>query len=332
MHNNYTIYIKNTNTDTMKQFEKSTTEKERIVVKSTASHNVGVEQTRLTRNAIGYVIKGEKFIHNDDRFTKVEAGDIFFLGQGSHYIENTPTTSDPFEQLIFYYTPSDLQHVIASLSSVDLSINKKSESIDSQSNSNVAAATPTKITKNFFISVNAHFELGGFNHDPESERLKLTELAHLILRHEDNMIKYKLIQSLDQEMAEFERVIYNNIFADKSVEELAKECGRSLTSFKKDFKNVFGTPPHQWYLRQKLNYAKLLVSTTSESIFQIGNICTFPNTSHFIKLFKRHYGLTPTSYRSIHKAHPERFNSCCDSELKEMQKIGKIRDKVTKNS
>lgn len=305
----------------MKQFDTTTKNNERIVVKSTASHNGGVEQTRLTRNAIGYILKGEKFIHNDDRFTRVAAGDIFFLGQGSHYIENVPTASDQFEQIVFYYTPSDLQHVIASLSTVDLSVNKESESVDSQSNSNVAAVTPTKITKNFFISVNTHFELGGFNHDPESERLKLTELAHLILKHEDNMLKLKLIQSLDQEMAEFERVIYNNIFADKSVEELAKECGRSLTSFKKDFKNIFKTPPHQWYLRQKLNYAKLLVSTTSESIFQIGNICTFPNTSHFIKLFKRHYGYTPTTYRSLHKSNPEQFMHGNCGEMNEMRHL-----------
>ncbi len=308
----------------MKHFEHSKGNNERIVVKYTTSHNTGVEQNRLTRNAIGYVLKGEKYIHNDDRFIRVATGDIFFLGQGSHYVENIPPTSEPFEQIVFYYTPADLQHVIASLTSVDLSLKRKSDDEDALTNSNAAATTPTKITKNFFISTNAHFEFGGFLQDAESERLKLTELAHLILRHEDNNIKYKLIQSLDQEMAEFERVIYNNIFADKSVEDLAKECGRSLTSFKKDFKNVFGTPPHQWYLRQKLNYAKLLITTTSESIFQIGNVCTFPNTSHFIKLFKRHYGYTPTTYRSLHKASPGRFSDINSTEMAELQRLHNV--------
>ncbi|MFI3247740.1 MAG: AraC family transcriptional regulator [Rikenellaceae bacterium] len=305
----------------MKNLETPKSNNERIVVKYTTSHNTGVEQTRLTRNAIGYVIKGDKYIHDDDRFIRVSTGDIFFLGQGSHYIENIPSSSDSFEQIVFYYTPSDLQHVIASLNSVDLTVTKKLASNAPSSNSNASSATPTKITRNFFLSTNSHFELGGFLHDTESERLKLTELAHLILKHEDEGIKQKLIQSLDQEMAEFERIIYNNIFEDKSVEELAKECGRSLTSFKKDFKNIFKTPPHQWYLRQKLNYAKLLVSTTSESIFQIGNICTFPNTSHFIKLFKRHYGYTPTTYRSLHKSNPEQFMHGNCGEMNEMRHL-----------
>lgn len=313
----------NNNTYSMKQQETSTNN-ERIVVKYTTSHNTGVEQTRLTRNAIGYVIKGEKYIHDDDRFLKVSAGEIFFLGQGAHYIENIPSAKDPFEQIVFYYTSHDLQHIIASLNSVDLSLGKNAKSPDSTLDCNSAVAQPTKVTKNFFIGTNIHFEFGGFNQDPESEKLKLAELAHLILRHENETIRYKLIQSLDQEMAEFEKKIYNNIFVHKSIEDLAKECGKSLTSFKKDFKNIFGTPPHQWYLRQKLNYAKLLVSTTNESIFQIGNICTFPNTSHFIKLFKRHYGYTPTTYRSLHKTSPEKLSTFNDNEMAEMQKLRNI--------
>lgn len=304
----------------MKQSETIKNNNERNVVKYTTTHNVGVEQRRLARNAIGYILKGEKYIHNDDRFLRVATGDIFFLGQGSHYIENIPSATDQFEQIVFYYTPADLQHVIASLTSVDLSLGKKLTNETLSSSSNAAVATPSKITKNFFISTSIHLEFGGFFNDMESERLKLTELAHLILKHEDDNIKYKLIQSLDQEMAEFEKVIYNNIFEDKSIEQLARECGRSLTSFKKDFKSIFGTPPHQWYLRQKLNYAKLLVSTTNESIFQIGNICTFPNTSHFIKLFKRHYGYTPTSYRSRHRSDSTHCGEQMNNEMREMQK------------
>lgn len=308
----------------MKQQETIKNSNERIVVKYTTTNNVGVEQTRLSRNSIGYVIKGEKYIHDDDRFFKVTAGDIFFLGQGSHYIENIPPTKEPFEQIVFYYSPHDLQHIIATLNDVDLTLAKQETTNNNILTGNSAVAQPTKVTKNFFIGTNIHFEFGGFNQDPESERLKLTELAHLILRHEDNSIKLKLIQSLDQELAEFEKTIYSNIFTHKSIEDLARECGRSITSFKKDFKNVFGAPPHQWYLRQKLNYAKLLVSTTTESIFQIGNTCTFPNTSHFIKLFKRHYGYTPTTYRSLYKASPDKFTGVKEDEMAEMQKLHKM--------
>lgn len=33
-------------------------------------------------------------------------------------------------------------------------------------------------------------------------------------------------------------------------------------------------------------------------IAEIGIDCNFPNTSHFIKLFKKEYGMTPAAYRT----------------------------------
>ncbi len=59
-------------------------------------------------------------------------------------------------------------------------------------------------------------------------------------------------------------------------------------------------PPHKWYIRQRLMHSRLLLISTSKSISEIGNACTFPNTSHFIKLFKKEYQMTPAAYRNRH--------------------------------
>ncbi len=96
--------------------------------------------------------------------------------------------------------------------------------------------------------------------------------------------------------------MYDHIFDDISIDELAALCNRSLTSFKKEFKRVFLMPPHQWFIRQRLMHARMLLISTSKSISQIGSECAFPNTSHFIKLFKKEYGMTPATYRSRHNA------------------------------
>ena len=49
-------------------------------------------------------------------------------------------------------------------------------------------------------------------------------------------------------------------------------------------------------------HSRLLLISTSKSISEIGNECTFPNTSHFIKLFKKEYQMTPAAYRHRHLA------------------------------
>ncbi|MCD8185776.1 MAG: helix-turn-helix transcriptional regulator, partial [Rikenellaceae bacterium] len=59
----------------------------------------------------------------------------------------------------------------------------------------------------------------------------------------------------------------------------------------------FNAPPHKWFVRQRLMHARLQLISTSKSVAEIGNECNFPSTSHFIKLFKKEYKLTPVAYR-----------------------------------
>ena len=110
----------------------------------------------------------------------------------------------------------------------------------------------------------------------------MTELIYLIASHEDCCIKSKLLSNVDAAKENFEQTVYDHIFKDISIEELSKLTNRSLTSFKKEFRRHFQMPPHKWY------------------ISEIGNECTFPNTSHFIKLFKKEYQMTPATYRHKH--------------------------------
>jgi len=128
----------------------------------------------------------------------------------------------------------------------------------------------------------------------------MTELIYLIASHEDCCIKSKLLSNVDAAKENFEQIVYDHIFKDISIEELSKLTNRSLTSFKKEFRRHFQMPPHKWYIRQRLMHSRLLLISTSKSISEIGNACTFPNTSHFIKLFKKEYQMTPAAYRNRH--------------------------------
>lgn len=128
----------------------------------------------------------------------------------------------------------------------------------------------------------------------------MTELIYLILAQKDCCLKSKILSNMDLMKENFEQTVQSYIFDDISVEELAGKCNRSLTSFKKEFRKHFFEPPHKWFIRQRLMHSRLLLISTSKSISEIGNECTFPNTSHFIKLFKKEYQMTPATYRHKH--------------------------------
>ena len=130
----------------------------------------------------------------------------------------------------------------------------------------------------------------------------MTELIYLIITQDKSCLKGKVLSNVDSSRGNFEQIIYSHIFTDISIEKLADKCNRSLTSFKKEFRRHFFMPPHRWFIKQRLMQSRLLLISTSKSISEIGIECTFPNTSHFIKLFKKEYAITPSVYRSRHQA------------------------------
>ena len=79
-----------------------------------------------------------------------------------------------------------------------------------------------------------------------------------------------------------------------SMEEIANYTGRSLSTFKRDFKKCSALSPREWLIRRRLEAAHGLIRKggrkVSEICFEVG----FKNLSHFSKIYKIAYGVPPT--------------------------------------
>lgn len=271
-----------------------------MIVKYVEHFHTGIQSHTLSRYAIGYVVRGVKHIYNGDQRRTASKGDIFFMGIGTHYTEEIPEGNHAFEQILFYYQPEDLHKILMHLNlTYSLNISHAHVCPECQS-SNVVTMPAWPMAKSFFTTANNYLRGENYLHDQTAENLKMTELVYLIVSHDECCLRSKLFDNIDMAKENFEQLMHDHIFQDVSIEELAQRCNRSLTSFKKEFKRIFAMPPHQWFIRQRLMHARLLLISTSKSIAEIGNECAFPNTSHFIKLFKKSYGVTPAAYRSRH--------------------------------
>ena len=271
-----------------------------MIVKYVETLHTGIQSQTLSRYAIGYVLRGTMYIYDGDRRQSLKRGDIFYLGIGHHYIEHYPESGQPFEQILFYYTPADLQRILMHLN-ITYGLNISNDhTCDSCRNRSHVSMPGWGSLRNFFANMNNYLRDEDFHHDETAENIKMTELIYLLASHEDCCIKSKLLSNVDSAKESFEQIVYDHVFKDVSIAELPRLTNRSLTSFKKEFRRHFQMPPHKWYIRQRLMHSRLLLISTSKSISEIGIECTFPNTSHFIKLFKKEYQMTPATYRSRH--------------------------------
>lgn len=96
------------------------------------------------------------------------------------------------------------------------------------------------------------------------------------------------------------QIIESNISAPTfDIIDFAQELGLSRTSLFNKIKSLTGMTPNNFMIDIKLKHAaRNLLKNSSDNISDIAYACGFNTLSHFNKLFKKTYGMTPSEYRS----------------------------------
>jgi AraC-like DNA-binding protein len=133
-------------------------------------------------------------------------------------------------------------------------------------------------------------------------KLKLKELILLLLQTNSAENLMSLFSHLfTPRQASLLDVVAAHLFSPISVHELAALSGRSLSAFKRDFETHFHCSPANYMREQKLIKAGELLLSTDFSMQELCDAVGFNDTSHFTKLFKQKYLLTPLAYRNTKK-------------------------------
>jgi AraC-like DNA-binding protein len=78
---------------------------------------------------------------------------------------------------------------------------------------------------------------------------------------------------------------------------LAKEAGVSRTILTERFTRLLGEPPFTYLARWRLHLAARLLTTTDDSVLQIGLAVGYESEAAFNRAFKREFNLPPARYR-----------------------------------
>ena len=83
-----------------------------------------------------------------------------------------------------------------------------------------------------------------------------------------------------------------------TVSRLAELCNVSETWLSRIFKAEVGMTIHNYLLNRRMRAATAMLH--NKSVVDIGYICGFSDSSHFISQFKRYFGMTPLEYKRKH--------------------------------
>jgi AraC-like DNA-binding protein len=82
-----------------------------------------------------------------------------------------------------------------------------------------------------------------------------------------------------------------------SIEDVAREIEISPFHFIRQFEAVFGSTPHQFRIRSRLDRARVLLALGQHSVTDVCMEVGFSSLGSFSDLFTRRLGETPSAYR-----------------------------------
>jgi AraC-like DNA-binding protein len=129
-------------------------------------------------------------------------------------------------------------------------------------------------------------------------KLKLKELIASLVVSPSNAILSSYLRSLASgDAPSIPAIMEANCCHNLSIEAFAKLCGRSPSTFKREFGRHYGVSPGKWLVERRLECASRLLTLTRMSITDVVFECGFEQPAHFSRAFKSKFGQTPSEYR-----------------------------------
>jgi len=96
------------------------------------------------------------------------------------------------------------------------------------------------------------------------------------------------------------RMIGRDIRNTPGPRQMANNLGLSVSRFYDLFRKETGTAPAAYIRRLRFQKVEELLATSTFSIKEITNLVGIHDVSHFVRDFKKEYGISPRAFRRVH--------------------------------
>jgi len=125
-------------------------------------------------------------------------------------------------------------------------------------------------------------------------------LAVHLLRNYSEIGSKPLLQNdaiNDFKLAQVKDFIEAHLAEDLTISQMATVAHLSQFHFARAFKAATSQSPHRYVTQRRIERAKILLSVTRLSVFEVAHRVGFSNQSHFTAQFRKATGMTPKAYR-----------------------------------
>ena len=247
---------------------------------------------RSREYAMNYVYSGEMVLETSKEKIHVGKGECVYIPRDHHItLYKRPCNGERYCGIFLSFTRNFLREMYAKFGQYNVPADTSKLKPEA-----IKLPKTAEITS-LFASLTPFF-------DPEVKpqddfmHLKLQE-GLLALLHIDRRFVPTLFDFNEPWKIDILDFMNKNYMYEFSMEELAHYTGRSLATFKRDFKKVSDLTPEKWLIHKRLEVAYSMMKEGKKRIVDVCAKVGFKNQSHFSAAFKRQYGVAPTAVSAL---------------------------------
>ena len=107
---------------------------------------------------------------------------------------------------------------------------------------------------------------------------------------------------MDLRVQKIQQMMRDNLQRELSLSKFARSVNLSVWRFCHVFRSEVGMSPIQYLRCLRMERARQLLESSFLSIKEIGHLVGLKDESHFVRDFKKAYGLSPKCYRTLFKS------------------------------
>lgn len=248
-------------------------------------HYVGKEispEQFIAEHTFVYVIKGLMNIYDGNKQATLNAGDCYIGRKNRLARYNKEKVNNELEKVFVFFDEAFLK--------------KFQERHKTKTAKFTSVETLVRVKKNDLLPNFIQSLLPYYNHaviaNPFAD-VKREELLLILLQSQPELAGLFFDYGIPEKI-NLEEFMNRNFKFNVSIQRLAYLTGRSLSAFKRDFKEMFNDTPNHWLIQKRLQEAHFLIQKKSKRPNEIYIDLGFETLQHFSFAFKKSFGYSPT--------------------------------------
>lgn len=242
----------------------------------------------MNKHVLSFLMEGQKEVHFLNKSISINTNQSLLIASGN-FLMTEHIGSNYFRCLLFFFSQKNISDFF--LKYPHLTAERKIKSKPEPDHYFL-------LEKDEFIIhlINSLVHIS-YWHNSISQKileLKFEEIMlYLVNKYNDEFVNYLRSLLVDERELSFKTIIEKNAYTNLNLEEIAFLCNMSLSTFKRQFAQIYEVSPGKWFQRIRLNKAREILNGNKVKPSEIFMDFGYDSLSNFSAAFKNEFGYSP---------------------------------------